>query len=223
MSVTITQDMISGAIAAQEKYGVPASITLGQIILESSGNNPGGLSGLAYKAKNLFGIKAGNSWRGKTYSAKTGEYGSGGYYNTTSAFRAYDSFAESIDDHGKLLASPHYQKYLKGVTNYKEYAKGIKAAGYATDPNYASKLISIIESNGFQKYDTGKTGTATTTTDENEADSGGGESQAAAGVDNLGVGKKALVLLFCLVFVVLGFLFLMGSFNLTPIQGGNKN
>lgn len=220
MSAKITQDMIDGAIKAQEKYGVPASITLGQIILESSGSNPGGLSGLAYKAKNLFGIKAGVSWTGKTYSAQTGEYGSGGAYTTTAAFRAYDSFAESIDDHGKLLSTSRYQKYVKGVTDYKAYAKGIKAAGYATDPNYASKLISIIESNGFQKYDSSKLGAASP--DSNQ-DTGTDSNQSAAPdsfSDSLGLGKKILLVVFCGLFAVMCVLFLLGAFDLSPVSGG---
>lgn len=167
MGVQITQEMIDGAKQTQEKYGVPASITLGQIILESGGSYKGGLSGLAYRAKNLFGIKAGSSWDGETVSMATKEEGKNGTYSTTAKFRKYDSFIDSILDHGKLLAGDRYQKYVKGVTDYKEYAKGIAKAGYATDSNYANKLIKIIEDNDLAKYDTGATGTTTTADGDN--------------------------------------------------------
>lgn len=165
MAVQLTQEMIQGALESQNKYGVPASITLGQIMLESGGSYNGGLSGLAYRAKNLFGIKAGSSWTGETVSMATKEEGSGGTYSTTAKFRKYNSFIDSILDHGKLLSGDRYQKYVKGVTNYKDYAVGIQKAGYATDSNYANKLIKIIEDNNLQQYDNGSAGSMSGSSD----------------------------------------------------------
>lgn len=154
MGVTLTNDMINGAIATQEKYGVPASVTLAQIKLESGGSNPGGLSTLAYNDNNLFGIKAGSGWDGKTSTYKTTEYGSNGYYTTSASFRSYNNVGESIDDHGKLLSSPLYANKTNGVTNVEDYVKAI-AGTYATDPNYASKLLNIINSDNLKQYDSG--------------------------------------------------------------------
>lgn len=147
MGVTLTQEMINGAIASEKKYGVPASITLGQIMLESGGSNAGGLSGLAYNYNNLFGVTAGSSWTGKTVYM-TNKNGTDGQN-----YRVYDSVEQSIDDHGKLLASDRYTKYTSNAKNISEYASAIKQAGYATDPNYATKLTSIIRQNGLTKYD----------------------------------------------------------------------
>ena len=66
MGVTLTQEMIKGAQESEQKYGVPASVTLAQIMQESGGTNKGGLSTLAYKYNNLFGVTAGSSWSGQT-------------------------------------------------------------------------------------------------------------------------------------------------------------
>lgn len=153
MGVQLTQEMINGAITAQEKHGVPASVTLGQILLESGGTNPGGLSGLAYNHNNLFGMKAGSSWTGKTVTMKTTEYNSAGQrYTTNATFRSYNSVAESIDDHGKLLASPIYTNKTNGTTNLNDYVQAMGSV-YATSPTYASTLMSVINSNNLTQYD----------------------------------------------------------------------
>ena len=153
MGVQLTQEMINGAITAQEKYGVPASVTLGQILLESGGSYPGGMSVLAYNHNNLFGIKAGSNWNGKTVSLNTTEYNSVGQrYTTKAKFRSYNSVAESIDDHGKLLASPIYTNKTKGTTNLNDYVQAMGSV-YATSPTYASTLMSVINQNNLTQYD----------------------------------------------------------------------
>lgn len=154
MGVQLTQEMIEGAQKAQEKYGVPASVTLGQILLESGGSNPGGLSDLAYKENNLFGIKAGSSWKGETAQYKTTEYKNGVAVKETATFRKYDSIADSIDDHGKLLSSDLYTSATKGKVTIAEYVTAMSGV-YATDPNYASTLIGIISDNNLTQYDNG--------------------------------------------------------------------
>lgn len=148
MSVQLTQEMIDGAIATQQQYGVPASITLGQIMLESGGKYEGGLSTLAYKYNNLFGMTKGSSWSGETIYM-TNSNGTDGQ-----TYRVYSSVTESIIDHGKVLTNDRYTKYTSNASNYEEYAKGIQQGGYATDPNYANKLISVIKSNNLDRYDT---------------------------------------------------------------------
>lgn len=142
---------IADAQRIQKQTGIPASIILGQIIFESSGKYPGGLSGLAYNNKNLFGIKG----KGTAGSANmfSKEYDAGG--NRVSGFRAYNSFSESLNDHARLLQTDRYAKHLKNAKSVEDFARGIIAGGYATDPNYANQLIGIIKSNGLTKYDDG--------------------------------------------------------------------
>lgn len=142
---------VADAQRIQKQTGIPASIILGQIIFESSGKYPGGLSGLAYNNKNLFGIKG----KGTAGSANmfSKEYDAGG--NRVSGFRAYNSFTESLNDHARLLQTDRYAKHLKNAKSVEDFARGIIAGGYATDPNYANQLIGIIKSNGLTKFDDG--------------------------------------------------------------------
>ncbi|TSI12476.1 N-acetylmuramoyl-L-alanine amidase [Bacillus sp. HY001] len=142
---------IADAQRIQKQTGIPASIILGQIIFESSGKYPGGLSGLAYNNKNLFGIK-GKGTAG-TANMWSKEYDAGG--NRVSDFRSYNSYTESLNDHARLLQTDRYAKHLKNAKSVEDFARGIIAGGYATDPNYANQLIGIIKSNGLTKYDDG--------------------------------------------------------------------
>lgn len=217
MSVTFTKEMIEGAQQTEKEYGVPVEITLGQIILESSGSYENGLSGLAAKAKNLFGIKAGSSWNGRTVTMPTKEHTSGGTVTVNAAFRAYDSYADSIKDHAKLFQNERYQKQVKGVTNYEEYARGIARAGYATDPSYAEKLIGIIKSNNLSKYSTGEYGTAAPETGADAAAESGGNSAEVSGIaQHLTIGALVIV---CVLF---GVLFLIGAFDRDPVTAVRK-
>lgn len=138
------------AAADMKKSGVLASLTIAQAILESGW----GKSGLTVKAFALFGIKAGASWKGKVYSAKTQECYDGKTYTTIiDLFRAYSSWEESIDDHSALLTGAARYKAVVGEQDYKKACKAIKAAGYATAPDYAEKLINIIECYSLTDYD----------------------------------------------------------------------
>lgn len=128
---------------------VLASLTIAQAILESNNGN----STLTREANALFGIKATN-WRGKIWTGKTVEY-----YNPknpttiTAGFRAYNSWEESIADHSKLLTSASRYNKVVGETDYVKACKAIHLAGYATDPQYANKLISLIETSNLVKFD----------------------------------------------------------------------
>lgn len=157
MGVQITNEMIAAAQAAQAKHGIPASITLAQITLESGGKYQGGLSALAYNYNNLFGQKAGKNEAGITL--QTGEYGSNGYYTTSAKFRVYDSVNQSIMEHGEKWGTSRVGQQA----SVEDYAKALKAKGYATDPQYAEKLISIIDRDNLRQYDTVQTGTAVDT------------------------------------------------------------
>lgn len=134
------------AINNMNKHGIPSSITLAQGILES-GNGSGRL---AVEANNHFGIKCKGSWTGGKIYHDDDEKGE--------CFRKYPSAEESYNDHSIFLTSS--QRYaglftLKN-TDYKGWAKGLKAAGYATNPQYAELLINLIEKYELHQYDTGK-------------------------------------------------------------------
>ena len=134
------------ALAVEEMYrsGVPASITLAQGLLESGY----GLSELAVKGNNHFGIKCHNAWTGaKVYHDDD---------RKDECFRKYDSPEESFRDHSDFLRYRDRYKFLFDLdpTDYKGWAHGLRKAGYATDPKYPEKLIRLIEEHELYLYDT---------------------------------------------------------------------
>ncbi|MFA9375741.1 MAG: glucosaminidase domain-containing protein [Lachnotalea sp.] len=139
------------ASADMKKNKVLASLTIAQAILESSY----GETELATGGNALFGIKANSTWKGKVYCKDTQECYDGVTMVTVSdaTFRAYDNWEDSINDHSAFLIANKRYKAVIGETDYKEACTAIKAAGYATDPNYASKLIKLIEENKLTQYD----------------------------------------------------------------------
>ncbi len=133
------------AIEQMHKYRIPASITLAQGLLESSA----GRSTLATEANNHFGIKCGGSW--------TGPYVLRNDDAPNEKFRKYRSAAESYEDHSRFLQGRRYQGLFQlSPTDYKGWARGLKQAGYATNPAYAESLIRIIEMYNLQQFDSGK-------------------------------------------------------------------
>ena len=132
------------AVEEMKKYHIPASITHAQGLLESGA----GQSTLARKSNNHFGIKCGSDWRGKTVSHDDDARGE--------CFRAYKHPKQSYEDHSKFLVGrPRYASLFKlKITDYKGWARGLKKAGYATNPRYAEQLIGIIELYDLYKYDT---------------------------------------------------------------------
>ena len=131
------------AVEEMKKYHIPASITLAQGLLESGA----GQSALARKSNNHFGIKCGSDWYGKTVSHDDDARGE--------CFRAYKHPKDSYEDHSKFLAGrPRYASLFKlNITDYRGWARGLKKAGYATNPRYADQLIGIIELYELYKYD----------------------------------------------------------------------
>lgn len=131
------------AVEEMKKYHIPASITLAQGLLESGA----GQSTLARKSNNHFGIKCGSDWTGKTVSHDDDARGE--------CFRAYKHPKDSYEDHSKFLAgrSRYASLFKLKITDYKGWARGLKKAGYATNPRYADQLIGIIELYELHKYD----------------------------------------------------------------------
>ena len=137
------QKYASIAVSEQSKFGIPASITLAQGLLESGA----GQSELARKSNNHFGIKCHTGWTGeRTYHDDDARQ---------ECFRKYQHVSESYDDHSLFLTSrSRYAELFKlKPTDYKAWAHGLKKAGYATDPNYAHKLIKIIEDYDLHQLD----------------------------------------------------------------------
>lgn len=128
---------------------VLASLTIAQAILESNNGN----STLTVEGNALFGIKATTSWRGKVWTGKTIEYYDGNRTSIIAGFRAYDSWEESIADHSALLTRLDRYKAVIGEKDYVKACKAISSAGYATDPQYLTKLIKLIEDNNLTRFD----------------------------------------------------------------------
>jgi LysM repeat protein len=124
-------------------YKVPASITLAQGMLESDNGN----SALAVYANNHFGIKCHKEWTGETYTQDDD--------TKDECFRKYSTVYDSYVDHSEFLKTrPRYAFLFElKLTDYVGWAKGLKQAGYATDPKYADRLISIIERYNLSQYD----------------------------------------------------------------------
>ena len=131
------------AVSEMQRTGVPASITLAQALVESGA----GSSPLALQANNHFGIKCHNDWTGEKYYKDDEQ--------VQECFRAYASVEESYRAHSDFLRARDRYKDLFELepTDYKAWAKGLKRAGYATDPAYATKLIDLIEDFHLDRFD----------------------------------------------------------------------
>lgn len=130
------------AVLEMNKYGIPASITLAQGLLESGNGN----SSLAREANNHFGIKCGSAWNGKTILKDDDQ--------KDDCFRVYNTPEESYRDHSEFLLRKRYASLFELDKNdYKGWALGLKQAGYATNPKYADLLVSIIERHDLTLFD----------------------------------------------------------------------
>ena len=131
------------AVAHMERYGIPASITLAQGILESDCGN----SSLSRSSNNHFGIKCKSNWTGERVYHDDDAKGE--------CFRAYPTVEASYEDHAEFLdRQPRYDSLFSySATDYRSWARGLKAAGYATAPDYALRLVRIIENNRLYLFD----------------------------------------------------------------------
>ncbi|MBO4231888.1 MAG: glucosaminidase domain-containing protein [Bacteroidales bacterium] len=132
------------AIDKMEKYKIPASITLAQGIFESAC----GTSKLATEGKNHFGIKCHGDWRGDTIHIDDDQL--------QECFRKYEKVEDSYNDHSLFLTTRNRYKSLFSLatTDYAGWARGLKQAGYATNPQYADRLINLIETYNISHIDT---------------------------------------------------------------------
>lgn len=136
------------ARAASHTTGVPAELILAQAALETGWGRHGIPTADGGNSHNLFGIKAGNHWRGETTDIVTTEYVDGVPRQQVERFRVYDSFEDAFTDYARLIGdNPRYAGVVT-ASNAHEAAHALQAGGYATDPAYADKLIAVMGSFG---------------------------------------------------------------------------
>ena len=143
--------ILNGTMKTFTQYKVFPSVTIAQAILESGW----GKSDLAIEGRNLFGIKADSSWKGQTVLMSTNEEYGGHAVTEMAAWRKYNSFDDSVEDHGKFLAenSRYSSAGVFEAKNYKEQITAIKNAGYATESNYVELICGVIENYGLNSLD----------------------------------------------------------------------
>jgi len=139
------QRLLPHARAASAGSGIPAQFMLGQAALETGWGKAEIRGADGQNSHNLFGIKAGGGWRGRTVDIVTTGYVNGKPQKQVDIFRAYDSYADAFRDYANLLRTPpRYQNVIAQGQDAAGFARGLQPAGYATDPNYAQKLISVV-------------------------------------------------------------------------------
>ena len=141
--VKFINTILPGALELYNKYGILPSLTLSQAALESKFG----------EGDSIFGVKASADWKGDKINAGTWEY-SGGAYDTRADFRAYSSTSAAIEDYGKVIVNSFPK--AAADTNYKDAVIDIqkgKYGKYATDPDYSSKLRSMIENYDLNQWD----------------------------------------------------------------------
>lgn len=137
------------ALATQANTGIPASFTIAQAALESAW----GKSGLSVQACNLFGVKADASWSGDVLCLPTKEFLKGEWVVVQAKWRKYKDWQGCTDDHAAFLVkNPRYKPAFSFKTGI-QFAQAVARAGYATDPNYASKITQIITTHNLNTLD----------------------------------------------------------------------
>ncbi len=145
-------DILPGAQKAAQSLGVSAELLIAQSALETGWGKHVIRNANGSSAFNLFGIKAGNNWQGATVTKPTLEFRDGAMRTEIAHFRAYASAGESLTDYVRFMqSSSRYQNALDHGGQDATYLKGIQKAGYATDPNYADKILSIMQGGQLQK------------------------------------------------------------------------
>ncbi len=135
------------AIKAAKLLKLDPRVLVSQAALETGWGKHQIKSSDKEQAFNLFGIKADSRWQGEKVNVKTHEYVHGNYIKKTEPFRRYDSYAESFKDYVNFIQSnPRYRKAIENAESPAAYTKELQRAGYATDPQYANKIMKIMKS-----------------------------------------------------------------------------
>ncbi|HEC7758635.1 TPA: flagellar assembly peptidoglycan hydrolase FlgJ [Salmonella enterica subsp. enterica serovar Muenchen] len=152
--------LLRPAIEAAQQSGVPHQLIIAQAALESNWGNSEILTQNGKRSHNLFGIKATPDWKGEVTEITTTEYKNGMPYTQKDTFKVYKSYADALADYTALLTKNLRYRHVLTSTTPEAGAKALQSAGYATDPAYAKKLISIIHqirdrmSNAVHSYTT---------------------------------------------------------------------
>ena len=145
-------DILPQAQIAADALGVSARLLAAQSALETGWGKHTMKLDDGRSSNNMFGIKAGSDWRGDALNRTSLEFGDGALYNQVSRFRAYASPAQSLADYVEFIQeNPRYQQALKHAGDDEAYIREIQTAGYATDPHYADKVISILNGELMQQ------------------------------------------------------------------------
>lgn len=137
--------MLPHAMQASRTTGLPPHLMLGQAALESGWGKREILMPDGSNSYNLFGIKAGSGWNGKVAETMTTEYENGVANKQVEKFRAYGSYTEAFEDYSRMLSSnPRYASVMQQGGDTIGMARALQDSGYATDPKYADKLVSVI-------------------------------------------------------------------------------
>jgi len=140
-------ELLPQARQAAKELGVDANLLLAQAALETGWGQSVIKNSQGDSSFNLFNIKADRSWQGKQTKVATLEFDGGVAQKVTAGFRAYGSYQDSFDDYVRFIKSnPRYSEALKQAGNPDDYIRELQAAGYATDPRYAEKVMSIYRS-----------------------------------------------------------------------------
>lgn len=138
-------DIWDGAVSAAQELGLDPRVLVAQSALETGWGKRVIKAIDGASSFNLFGIKSGAGWRGANATVETLEYREGIAAKERASFRVYDSLASSFQDYVSFLkGNPRYQQALESVSDSKAFVQGLQEAGYATDPNYAKKIINIM-------------------------------------------------------------------------------
>lgn len=141
--------LLPGARACHAAHGIPVSFTLAQAALESRWGD----SDLAQKAMNLFGVKADKSWHGATFNLRTGEVFNGREVVVPASWRKYSSWDDCLEDRALFFQdNPRYAACFRETTG-EGWARAVAKAGYATAPDYAVRLIAVMNGRNLQRFD----------------------------------------------------------------------
>ena len=145
------ESLMPFAKEAADKLNLDPRILLAQAALETGWGKYVMHDGQGKPGFNMFGIKAGDDWQGDSINIETLEVENQAFKKVKANFRQYQSFAESFNDYVDFVtSSPRYQNAVNAATNARDYLNELQNSGYATDPNYASKILRIFKENNFQ-------------------------------------------------------------------------
>ncbi|MBU6517711.1 flagellar assembly peptidoglycan hydrolase FlgJ [Pantoea sp. B270] len=139
------RQLMQPALAVAQRTGIDHHLIIAQAALESGWGRGEIRTASGERSYNLFGIKASPDWQGKTTDITTTEFIDGVATKTRAAFRVYDSFSEALSDYARFIADNPRYRAVTDAASGEQAAQALQHSGYATDPHYASKLISIMQ------------------------------------------------------------------------------